>query len=278
MSAGGGHGGGDSGRWLISYADLITLMMALFLVLYTMGQTDVQRYKELAEAFRKALNGGGLASIVDPGINKTNAPGKTDSAPDPVGDQGFPQRPSDTLDVASNLTSLLNQSNLASSISVQNNVEGVLLSLSENLLFQPGEAELQSSAYPLLDKIATMLAKIENDVRVTAYTDANPPADAGRYPTNWELSSARAAAIVRYLSAHGVNPKRLWAAGRSEYHLLFAGDTPEQQAYNRRAEIAVIYTVEEQKFVIAEDRLDPTIDLKSALPGDGAIEEGKTQP
>jgi chemotaxis protein MotB len=261
------HGGGDSGRWLVSYADLITLMMALFLVLYTMGQTDIRRYKELAEAFRKALNGGGPVSIVDPGINKSNtAPGKADTAPDPVGNQGFPQRPSDTLDVASDLTSLLQQSNLGSSISVQNNVEGVLLALSESLLFETGEATLLADAYPVLDKIASMLVTIENDVRVTAYTDETPPIDGARYPTNWELSSARAAAIVRYLTQQGVDPKRLWAAGRSQYHPLFSGDTPEQQAYNRRAEIAVVYTIEEQKFVITHNSLGPDMQLNPTPP------------
>jgi chemotaxis protein MotB len=85
------HGGGDSGRWLVSYADLITLMMALFLVLYTMGQVDIARYRALAEAFRDALNGkGGIpASVVDTGIN-TEGAGTGEARPDPVNpDEGF---------------------------------------------------------------------------------------------------------------------------------------------------------------------------------------------
>ena len=88
------HGGGDSGRWLVSYADLITLMMALFLVLYTMGQVDIARYRALAEAFRDALDGkGGIpASVVDAGINPDGA-GTGESRPNPVNpDEGVPAR------------------------------------------------------------------------------------------------------------------------------------------------------------------------------------------
>ncbi len=245
------HGGGGD-RWLVSYADFITLLMVLFVVLYSMGQTDVQRYKALAESLRRAFSGG-EALIVDPGINGASG-GDSDTEPAPVDVEGFPQRTTDTLDVASDLTQLLNDNNLANGVSVQNNIEGVLLSLSEELLFQSGQAELLPEAYPLLDKIAEMLGKIDNDVRVTAYTDDTPSSDP-RYPTNWELSAARSAAIVRYLIVRGIAPERLSASGRGEYHALFPNDTPEHRALNRRAEIAVVYVVEQQNFLFGQQSL-----------------------
>lgn len=245
------HGGGGD-RWLVSYADFITLLMVLFVVLYSMGQTDVQRYKALAESLRRAFSGG-EALIVDPGISSASG-GDSDTEPAPVDVEGFPQRTTDTLDVASDLTQLLNDNDLANGVSVQNNIEGVLLSLSEALLFQPGQAELLPEAYPLLDKIADMLAKIDNDVRVTAYTDDTPSSDP-RYPTNWELSAARSAAIVRYLIVRGIEPERLSASGRGEYHPLFPNDTPEHRALNRRAEIAVVYVVEQQNFLFGQQSL-----------------------
>ncbi|HRF47128.1 MAG TPA: flagellar motor protein MotB [Anaerolineales bacterium] len=268
------HGGGDSGRWLVSYADLITLMMALFLVLYTMGQVDIERYRALAEAFREALNGGGgiPANIVDTGIN-TDGAGTGESRPNPVNpDEGFPPRTSDTMDVASDLTGLLEASGFGNSVSVQNNIEGVMLSLSENLLFEPSSADLSASASTVLDKIAVMLAPVANSIRVTAYTDDTPPTDP-RYSTNWELSSARATAIVRYLAANGVNPEQLSATGRGEYDPIFPNTSDQNRAYNRRAEIAVIYTIESNNVVLQPEGAD-LVEIPSIT--DGTTTEGTT--
>lgn len=262
------HGGGGD-RWLVSYADFITLLMVLFVVLYSMGQTDVQRYKALAEGLRRAFGGGGPSLVVDPGINGS-AGGKEDTQPAPVEVDGFPQRTTDSLDVASDLSQLLQENNLANGVSVQNNIEGMMLSLSENLLFVSGRADLLPAAYPLLDQIAAMLSKIDNEVRVTAYTDDTPPADP-RFTTNWELSSARSAAIVRYLIERGIAADRLSATGRGDTHPLFPNDTPEHQAYNRRAEIAVVYVVEQNSYVIGSGSLlQPSV----ASPAGG----GQTQP
>jgi chemotaxis protein MotB len=238
------HGGGDSGRWLISYADLLTLLFALFVVLYALGQTDVAKYKQLAEAFRRAFGGGGGGPtlVIDPGI-KTGGAGTGESSSAPVDITGMPQRPSDTLDVASDLSQMLQDAGLADGVSVQNNVEGVLLSVSETLLFAPDEAVVLESAYPVLDRIVAMMKDITNEIRVTAYTDDTPPGSE-RYPSNWELSAARAASIVRYVASQGIDPERLTAAGRGQYHPLFPNDSEEHRAYNRRAEIVVIYTIE----------------------------------
>ena len=267
MSGGGGHGGGDE-RWLISYADFITLLMVLFVVLYSMGQTDIKRYKQLAEGLRQAF--GGAARIVDPSIAEAGS-GSGDTEPAPVTLEGFPQRSPDSLDVAAELTALLYQSGLSNAISVQNNIEGLLLSLSETLIFAPGQADLLPSAYPVLDQIAVMVNQIDNEVRVTAYTDNTPPLDP-RYPTNWELSAARSAAIVRYLIERGLAPERLTAAGRGEYQPLFPNDTAEHRAFNRRAEIAVVYTVEEQSFSLMPNPVLEQIQLPPAGAG------GQPQP
>jgi chemotaxis protein MotB len=119
----------------------------------------------------------------------------------------------------------------------------------------------------VLDRIADMLGLIDNDVRVTAYTDNTPPSDP-RYPTNWELSAARSAAIARYLIGRGVAPERLIVVGRGEYHPLFPNDTDEHRAFNRRAEIAVVYVVESQDYVIDSNVL-PVV-VPTATPAAGA--------
>ena len=133
---------------------------------------------------------------------------------------------------------------MASEVSVNNNAEGVLITISEQLLFQPGNADIQPSAKAVLDKLAVMLQGIPNDVRVVAHTDATQPKDA-RYPTNWHLTTARAVNIVRYLIESGkIAPARLTAAGQAEYHPLFPNDTPEHSAFNRRADIIIVYQLD----------------------------------
>ncbi len=252
------HGGGGD-RWLVSYADFITLLMVLFVVLYAMSNVDVGKYRALAEGLRRGLSsgGGGPAAVVDPQISTTGN-GTGTSAPAPAGvEQAFPQRPADSVDVASNLSGLLTEAGLETGVTVQNNIEGILLSVSENLLFEPGTADLMPAAYPVLDKIVAMLTKIDNEVRVTAYTDSTPPTDL-RYPTNWELTAARSAAIVRYFVGQGLAPERFSAIGRGEYHPLFPNDTPEHRALNRRAEIIVIYTVDQQNFVLGPNSTQTT--------------------
>lgn len=234
------HGGGGSERWLVSYADFITLLMVLFVVLYSMGQTDVARYKQLADSLRAAFSGG-AAQIVDPGIDQAGGDAEKSAAPIVI--PGIPQTSVNSVEVAGELTDLLQRANLGGAVSVQNNIEGVLISLSEKLIFSPGTAEPQAEAYPVLDTIAQMLLPLENDIRITGYTDDSAPTDP-RYPTNWELSLGRAMVIADYFQAAGVEPERMTVAGRGEYRPVFPNDTPQHRALNSRAEIVVVYSVD----------------------------------
>ncbi|NUM47353.1 MAG: OmpA family protein [Anaerolineales bacterium] len=235
--SGGGHGGGGDERWLVSYADFITLLMVLFVVLYSMSQVDVARYRQLADGLRAAFDGND-PNMVDPEINLGGL--GDDEAPAPIIVSGIPNVPAQSTEIAGQLTDLLSMSDLGSMVSDQNNIEGVLISVSERLLFVQGTAELQPDAYPVLDTVVEMINAIDNEVRVIGYTDDSPPQDP-RYLTNWELSVGRALTIVTYLQAKGVAPERLIAMGRGEYAPLFNNDTPDHRTLNSRAEIIIVY-------------------------------------
>jgi chemotaxis protein MotB len=242
---GGGHGGGGDERWLVSYADFMTLLMVFFVIMYSIAQIDVKKYQLVAESLRRAF-GGDASVVVDPAISQSGVSGG-DAEPAPVNLEDFPPRAPDTLDVATDIGATLSSAGLSSEVNVNNNAEGVLISISEQLLFQPGSAEIQPSAKAVLDKLAIMLQTIPNDVRVVAHTDPTPPADPA-YPTNWHLSTARAINIVRYLIEFGgIAPERLSAAGQAEYHPLFPNDSPEHMAFNRRADIVVVYPLDQQQ-------------------------------
>ncbi|GAP22481.1 flagellar motor protein MotB [Leptolinea tardivitalis] len=235
------HGGGND-RWLVSYSDFITLLMVLFVVLYSMGQIDVQKYKALAQNLKAAFTvGGAPPKVVDPNIDQSGGLNNNMSA-QPIVVEGLPVISSVGNEVAGKLTDLLKENGLSSEVSVQNNVEGVLISLSQEITFIEGRAELQPTAYPVLDTIAAMVQEIPNDVRVIGHTDNTVPLDP-RYADNWALSLARANEIVRYLQVKGISPDRMIPSGRGEYQPLFPNDTPEHRNLNSRAEIVVVYPI-----------------------------------
>lgn len=233
---------GNSERWLLSYSDFITLLMVIFVVLYSMGQTDVQKYKQLAESLKSAFSFGGAVQVVDPKINEGGGTVENGQSK-PIVVPGIPSEPPKSEEVANELTQMLATSNLGNEVSVQTNVEGVLISLSEKLVFEPGTARLPDNVYPVLDVIAEMLKPIENNVRLVGHTDNQPPRDP-HYANNMELSVARAMVVADYLINKGIDPKRLIVSGRGEYQPIFENDTDEHRALNGRVEIIIIYNVE----------------------------------
>ena len=132
---------------------------------------------------------------------------------------------------------------LVSSVSVQTNIEGVLISLSDHLIFREGEADLPAEALPILDTIAQMLLPINNKVRLVGHTN-NTPSTSPLYPTNWELSMARALSVGKYLMIKGIAPDRLIVTGRGEYDPLFPNDNETHKQLNARVEIIIVYPVE----------------------------------
>lgn len=238
---GGGEEEGNSERWLVSYSDFITLLMVLFVVLYSMGQTDVEKYKALAESMRDAFTiGGGAADVIDLEINKS-AGTIEDGSPAPIVVPGIPESPPKAEEVAGQLTAMLVTQNLGGEVSVQTNIEGVLISLSEKLLFPTDSADIPADAFPILDTIVGMLKPIDNDIRLVGHTDNTPPTN---YASNWELSLARAMQIGNYLINAGIDPDRLIVTGRGEYDPVFANDTEEHKALNGRVDIVIVYQVE----------------------------------
>jgi len=230
---------GGSERWLVSYSDFITLLMVMFVVLYSLGQVDVKKYQLLATAMQAAFSLGGPVKVVDSKINQSSGQDSTGSS-NPIVIPGIPKTPSTDVEVAGQLTEMLQKYQLGASVSVQTNIEGVLISLSEKLVFTPGTAELKSEAYPVLDSIITMLTPIDNPVRIVGHTDTTPPIDP-KYADNWELSSGRAIVIANYMVKKGIAPDRLSVLGDSQYQPVFPNDTAEHRALNSRADIVIIY-------------------------------------
>jgi len=230
-------------RWLVSYADFITLLMVLFVVLYSMGQVNVEKYKQLATSMRMAFTLGGPSQVVDSAINQAGGTSE-DGTSKPIVVPGIPEGPTQSEEVAGQLTALLSSQNLGNQVSVQTNIEGVLISLSERLIFQDGQSELPAESLQVLDTIVQMLSPIENKIRLVGHTN-NTPSSNPTYPTNWELSLARAGSVARYLMNSGIAPERLVISGQGEYAPVFPNDTEEHKGLNARVEIVIIYKVDD---------------------------------
>lgn len=230
---GGGHGGTGSERWLLTYADMITLLLALFIMLFALSKVDEGRYKAVAGALAQVFGGGN--GIVDSGVVGEGG----NISPDELAKM--------TRMTPEELAKALEQvgEGLAADFSrdgrfgVYLNERGLVISLAGNAFFDSGKAELRAEIIPLLDAIAERLKGLPSDISLEGHTDTDPIHTA-EFPSNWELSYARANRVRSYLQAKGVDEKKLIVVGYGETRPLFDNSTAEGKQKNRRVDIVVL--------------------------------------
>ena len=236
-----GHEGGheNAERWLLTYADLITLLMVFFVVLYSMSSADSTKWKQISAALQQAFNVDVLQGQSATSIDSSPA------APAPpidnlINDSEVPQ----VTRLQNKIQAVLDGASQAPDVTVGVDREGVVIRLSGSYLFDSGRAELKPNSLAVLDAVAAEIRPLANDVRVDGHTDSTP-IDSPRYPTNWELSTARALAVTRYFNeSDGIRADRLMAAGFGEFRPLVPNDTREHRAQNRRVEIHLLSSVQ----------------------------------
>jgi chemotaxis protein MotB len=223
-------------RWLITYADLITLLMVFFIVLYSMANADQEKFKKVSAALNQAFNvdvlsGSGASSMLE------GSPEAKAQIDDLISSAEVPE----VTRLKNKIESILNATDAATpEVSIGQDKEGVVIRMSGSYLFDSGRAELKPNSLALLDAIAMEVKLLPNDIRVDGHTDSTP-IDSPRYPTNWELSTARALAVTRYFTeTSGIRADRLMAAGFGEFRPLAPNDTRERRAANRRVEIKIL--------------------------------------
>lgn len=253
-------------RWLISYADFITLLFAFFVVMYSISQVNVSKYRVLSDTFVEAFNQptnsqtnakpseqlNPSTDVITPiDMSKTAQNTAEQQAPDIAVNQGETVQTissvaasadavtSDELSQISDLvTEKFSQLINDQMIQVSSNELWLQIELKDSILFGSGSADASDQAQKIFDEIAAILKNYSNPVQVEGFTD-NIPIKSPKYPTNWELSTARASAIVKYLAAKGVAPERLSAVGYGEYQPVASNDSEVGRAQNRRVTIMV---------------------------------------
>ncbi|MGQ9674397.1 MAG: OmpA/MotB family protein [Chloroflexota bacterium] len=223
----------NSERWLLTYADLITLLLAFFVLMYAMSTADVKKFARLAASMQKAFNVGVLEGQTEFAIVDQGGPTMTTIA------QALAQE--DFEFISREMATFAREEGLGDKIEVTMRREGIAISLSDRALFASGRAELGMQSKRTLSKVAEILKRVPNEVRVEGHTD-DVPTNNPEYPTNWELSTARSLAVVRYfIDEAKIPPARFSVAGYSEYRPVADNNSPENRAKNRRCDILVIY-------------------------------------
>jgi chemotaxis protein MotB len=234
-------------RWLVSYADFITLLFAFFVVLFASSQADKKKQSQLAAAMQTAFTPMGIfdahsktPALMPDSASSLNATPAPLQPPIPTVADFAAQEAAAT---ATRIAKLLKEEKTISklhpdSITMRLTPEGLVISLREAGFFPSGSAEVDASSLPLLWKLAATLPM--SRTRVEGHTD-NVPIHTAQFASNWELSTSRATAIARIVLEHStVSPADLSAAGYAEYHPIASNATTEGRAQNRRVDIILL--------------------------------------
>ncbi|MQG96090.1 flagellar motor protein MotD [Pseudomonas sp. MN1F] len=250
-------------RWLVSYADFITLLFAFFVVMYSISSINEGKYKVISQALLGVFN--------DP---------ERSMKPIPIGDEqplsvkpaeplikdseqidaGLAQTSVDPLKtISDDVRDAFGDLIKSDQMTVRGNELWVEIELNSSLLFGSGDAMPSDQAFAIIEKVGNILKPFANPVHVEGFTD-NLPIRTAQYPTNWELSAARAASIVRLLAMEGVNPARMASVGYGEYQPLVSNDTAEGRARNRRVVLVISRNLEVRRSLTGSGSANATPD------------------
>ena len=226
----------DGPGWLTTFNDLVTLLMVFFVLLFTMGSMDNQKLKDFQYALQSGLGILGEGSQVSIAVKDARQdPDKVEILAQAEGEV----EPVDEQEAENPIGEALKDFTDEPGIDVRYSNQGAHITFEDFLLFDFGKADINPGGLAFLDKMATLIHKIPHPVRVEGHTD-NIPIHTARFPSNWELSIARAVSVVKYFAGSGkINPQRLSAVGYGDTRPLVANDSPANRTRNRRVEIVL---------------------------------------
>ncbi len=271
-------------RWLISYADFITLMFAFFVVMYSVSSVNEGKYRVLSDTLSQAFDnedGAATATLIPTpiklpieqslpyeqaegtikaeqveGIKEENLAGHDDQADkkaEPLKEQDRIKKNLGEIadDIRYELVPFIDEQ----LISVSNTDGAIEVEIKSKLLFASGEARLQSKAIPVLSNLATIFSTFNNPVQVEGFTD-DQPIKTSKFPSNWELSAARAASVVHLFMRRGIDPVRMSATGYAEFKPVADNSTKEGRQQNRRVVIIIPAAPDERETIDTSKKIN----------------------
>lgn len=233
-------------RWLVSYADFITLLFAFFVVMYAISSVNEGKYRVLSDALLNAFRNSpsSLAPVefearIAAGVGTKPIKAAPARHPEAEPDARVKKQTESMKKVAQDLLKVMAPLVKEGQVRVTQGLRGVTIEINAAVLFGPGEATLSGEPVKVLSAVAHVLAQVPNKIQVEGHTD-DTPISTLQFPSNWELSAARASSVVRILVANGVPAERLVAVGYADTRPLAPNTDDANRARNRRVTLLVI--------------------------------------
>ncbi|MGX9755044.1 flagellar motor protein MotB [Clostridioides difficile] len=219
-------------RWLLTYSDLITLLMIFFVIMYSMSNVDAEKYKQLSQSLNSAF--GGSSGVIEGGQSKI------EPVVDPNNNNLDSLQNPEVKEVAENIQNYLNESGLANSVSLKAQDRGLVISLKDTILFDTGKAVIINDSRDKIIQIGKMLNEMNSYIRVEGHTD-NRSIKNSEFKSNWDLSVMRATNVVQLLiDSAGIAPNKLSAVGYGEFRPIADNSSPDGKSKNRRVDIVLV--------------------------------------
>lgn len=256
-------------RWLITYADLITLLLVFFIIMYAMSKVDVQKYSVLAQAlnmqFQKADSvldkGFGVSGQMTPKQGDAQTPQNQNQSQDDNKEEKDKTKPEENekekrekelQDLLKQVQAYIKDQNLEAQVSASDTERGVAITLNDLFLFDLGKADLKAASFPILQKLASLIPTLNSKVSIEGHTDNLPLATGNPFKDNWGLSFARSLSVLRYFSDTAkLDNNKFIATAYADTMPKVANTSDENRSKNRRVEIIVL-----------RDGLSPTTTVK----------------
>jgi chemotaxis protein MotB len=274
-------------RWLVSYADFITLLFAFFVVMYSISSVNEGKYRVLSETLeavfvepKRSVAPIQVGELSRGQGEKTPQPGESPPSDYPIELPKIPNRPPPVSeqairtinDLSNQLSSALAEMIESEDVIIKKGEDWLELEIKSRVLFESGEARLEKNAVPVIGQIADILQTAANPIQVEGFTDNNP-INTPRFPSNWELSAARAASVVHLLDRFGIQPDRMSAIGYGEYKPVADNNTEDGRQKNRRVVLVVLGSTDSRRSL---DIFDPN--AKQVLPAIDVNPGSQTNP
>ncbi len=227
-------------RWVISYADFVTMLLALFMVMFATSSMGDTKVKDVNKSIQKVFASQTIQNTqTEQNVKNIETEQDTQSKLENSG-KTLIEGGDGILDSGQLIEEFKKDIELNSSIKVLKEPRGVVIRLNDTMLFDPGSAIIKPQAMITLDRIAASLDKFKNPIVIEGHTDSMPIRNE-KYPSNWELSTSRATNIIKYLTEkYKFPPSRLSAVGYGEFMPIEKNDTPQGRAKNRRVDIIIL--------------------------------------
>jgi len=223
----------EGAGWIVTYADLVTLLLVFFVLLYSISSLDLEKFKYAMKSIQINLGETEPAINILQLLDQSESQEKKISLEDVI---GLRSREDELL---KDIDKVIKEETIGDNIVLQTSQGRISVMIKGAVLFNAGASELNVEADPIMDKISKLIAEYpEYSINIKGYTD-NVPISTAQFPSNWELSAVRATTVLKYLISNGIDPRRLTATGYGELLPIAPNDTEENRAKNRRVEFVL---------------------------------------